>query len=68
MALRRLSGDDCESADWTCPGLWGDDELPDDVDDVVAVGVLLDPSPVPLGKGEAAIQLSRRVIRDARIG
>lgn len=66
MALRRLSGDDCENADWTCPGLWDDDELREEVD-VIAVGVLLDPSPVPLGKGEAAIRLPRRVIRDARI-
>lgn len=67
MALRRLSGEDCFDEDGSCPGLWDDDELPDDAD-VIAVGVLPDPSPVPLGKGEVAMRIPRRVILDARIG
>lgn len=45
--------------------MWDEDEMPEDV---IAVGKLLDPSPVPLGEGEAAIRLPRQVIRDARIG
>jgi hypothetical protein len=36
-------------------------------EDVIAVGTLLDPSPVPLGEGEVAIQLPRRVIGDAKL-
>jgi hypothetical protein len=64
MALRRLSSE-CESADWSCPGIWDDDEMPEV--DVIAVGRLLDPSPVPLGSGQVAIRLSRRVVRDAQI-
>jgi len=63
MAIRRLSGE-CERVDMTCSGIWEDDELPDDV---IAVAPLLDPSPVPLGPGEGAIRLSRRVVRNARI-
>lgn len=63
MAIRRLSAD-CEDGDWTCPGVWDDDEYPEDV---TAVGKLLDPSPVPLGEGEVAIRIPRRVITDARI-
>lgn len=61
MALRRLSG----GKDETSSGLWDEDQM---LDDVIAVGMLLDPSPVPLGEGEVAIRLPRRVIRDARIG
>jgi len=64
MAIRRLSGE-CEDADWSCPSIWEDDELPEDV---IVVGPLSKSSPVPLGPGEGAILLSRRVVRDARIG
>jgi hypothetical protein len=64
MAIRRLS-EECWEADGSCNGIWDDDEYPQDV---TAVGKLLDPSPVPLREGEAAaIRISRRVIRDARI-
>ncbi len=62
MALRRLSGN---GEDETSPGLWDEDQAPEDV---IAVGTLLDPSPVPLGEGEVAIRLPRRVIGDAKIG
>lgn len=62
MALRRLSGD-CN--DEASPGLWDEDQMREDV---IAVGTLLVPSPVPLGEGEVAIRLPRRVIRDAKIG
>jgi hypothetical protein len=62
MAIRRLS-DTCEDG-ITCPGIWEDDEFPEDV---IAVAPLLDPSPVPLGPGEGAIRLPRRVVREARI-
>lgn len=62
MALRQLS---CSCLDKiTCPGVWEDDEYPEDV---IGVGKLLDPSPVPLGPGEGAIRLPRQVVRDARI-
>lgn len=64
MAMRRLSGD-CEDNAWTCPGVWEDGE---DSEDVTVVGILLDPSPVPLGEGEAAIRIPRRLIAEARIG
>lgn len=63
MAIRQLSGD-CFEDDGSCPGVWDDDGCPEDV---VAVGKLLDPSPVPLGEGEVAIRIPRRVITDARI-
>lgn len=55
MALRRLSGD-WENADWTCPGVWEDDDC---LEDAVVVGELVDPSPVPVGPGKVAIRLSR---------
>lgn len=62
MALRQLS---CSCLDKiTCPGVWEDDDCPEDV---IAVGMLLDPPPVPLGPGERAIRLPRQVLRDARI-
>ncbi|MGH3854248.1 MAG: hypothetical protein ACRDR6_12300 [Pseudonocardiaceae bacterium] len=62
MAIRRLS-DACEDG-LSCPGIWEDDALPEDV---IVVAALLDPSPVPLGPGECAILLPRRVVRDSRI-
>jgi hypothetical protein len=64
MALRRLFGDREDEIE-TCPGLWEEDQMPEDV---IAVGTLLDPSPVPLGEGEVAIRLPRQVIVDAKIG
>ncbi|MGH3922721.1 MAG: hypothetical protein ACRDTT_07625, partial [Pseudonocardiaceae bacterium] len=54
----------CKDGDWTCPSIWDDDEIPEDV---IAVGRLLDPSPVPLGPGKVAIRLPRQVVRDAGI-
>ncbi len=64
MALRRLSGN-CEQDDFTCPGVWEDDEH---VDDIVIVGDRVDPSLAPpLGPGEAAVRLRRQVVRDARV-
>jgi hypothetical protein len=64
MALRRLPGDREDEIE-PSPGLWEEDRIPEDV---IAVGELLDPSPVPLGEGEVAIRLPRRVIVDAKIG
>lgn len=64
MAIRRVSGD-CFEDDGTCDGIWDDDEY---AEHVTAVGKLLDPSPVPLGEGEAAIRILRRVVRDAKLG
>jgi hypothetical protein len=61
MAIRRLS-DLCEDR-ISCPGVWGEDEYPEDI---VAVGKLVDPSPVPLGPGMVAIRLPRRVVRGAK--
>jgi hypothetical protein len=63
MAIRRLSSE-CEEDDGTCSGVWEDDEYPEHV---IAVAPLLDPSPVPVGPGEGAIRLPRRVVHDARI-
>lgn len=63
MTLRRLSSD-CESADWSCPGVWEEGEY---LDDVIVVGTRIDPSPVPLGPGQVAIRLPRRVVRNAQI-
>ncbi len=56
--LRRLSGE-CRDVT-TCPGVWAID-----TDDVVFVGFALEQSPVPLGPGELAIRLPKRVLRDA---
>ncbi len=63
MALRRLAGGcmDVES----CPGIWVDDQHPDHV---LVVGVALEPSPVPLGPGEAVVRLPRQTVHDASIG
>lgn len=63
MTIRRLSGD-CQDSDWTCDGMYAEDEYPEHA---IAVGKLLDPSPVPLGPGEGAIRILRRVVRDAGI-
>jgi hypothetical protein len=62
MGLRRLSGQ-CEDIE-TCPGVWEADQYPDDV---IVVGELLEPSPVPLGPGEGAVRLSRHVVCDAKV-
>lgn len=64
MAIRRLSGD-CKDADWTCPGIWEDDDYPEDF---VVVGPLFDPSRVPLGPDEGVIRISRQLVRDAQTG
>jgi hypothetical protein len=49
----------------TCPGVWVDDQYPDDV---IVVGILLASSPVPLGPGETAVRLCRRTLADANLG
>lgn len=64
MALRRLSGDREDEIE-AFPGLWEEEQIPEDV---ITVGELLDPSPVPLDAGEVAIRLPRQVIIDAKIG
>lgn len=63
MAIRQLSGL-CEDR-ISCPGVWEEDEY---LEDVIMVGTLLDPSPVPVGPGKVAIRLHRRVVGDAKIG
>jgi len=63
MTLRRLSGA-CSGDDDPCHGIWDDDHP----DEVIVVGDLLDPSPVPLSPGEVAIRVRRQVVRDARVG
>jgi hypothetical protein len=61
MAVRRISGDrECKDG-WTCPGVW--EERPAAAD-LVVVGQLLEPSPVPLGPGEVAVRIPRAVLRD----
>lgn len=57
MALKRLSGH-CDDDVVTCPGVWEDDERPDDI---VIVGDLVDPAAAPdLGPGEGAVRLRRQ--------
>lgn len=64
MALRRLSGE-CDFDDVACHGVWEDDE---GFEELVMVGDVIDPaSAPPLGPGEGAIRIRRRVVRDARI-
>lgn len=63
MVLRRLSVE-CKDGDGNPSSMWIDEDIPDDV---IVVDRLLDPSPVPLGLGEAAILLSRQLVRDAEI-
>jgi hypothetical protein len=62
MTTRRLGGNDECKDGWTCPGVW---EEHVGAADVVVVGELLDPSPVPLGAGEVAVRIPRAVLRDA---
>ncbi|MGH3821562.1 MAG: hypothetical protein ACRDRA_01765 [Pseudonocardiaceae bacterium] len=38
-----------------------------DIEDVVIVGDVLDPSPVPLGAGERAIRIRRRIVKSANL-
>lgn len=59
--LRRVSGE-CQDVT-TCPGVWIDAG-----EDVIVVSVVLEPSPVPLGPGECAVRLPRRLLRDADLG
>ena len=64
MAVRRLDGeDDCKDG-WTCPGVWEEHAA---AADVVVVGQLLEPSPVPLGSGEVAVRVPRAVLRNAKL-
>ena len=54
MSIRKLAGL-CEDRK-SCSGVWEDDRSPEDA---IIVGQLLEPSPVSLGPGEAAIRLSK---------
>lgn len=63
MSLRRLSVNG-EDDDQNSASIWIDDDLPGEI---IVVDRLLDRSPVPLGPGEAALLLSRKLVRDARI-
>mgnify|MGYP000243863705 CR=1 FL=1 len=62
MAVRRLAGV-CEDKK-TCPGVWTDDGYPEDV---IVVSEQLEPSPVPLGAGEAAVRVRRQIVHEARL-
>ncbi|MGH3793536.1 MAG: hypothetical protein ACRDRT_00660 [Pseudonocardiaceae bacterium] len=62
MTLRRLSVDETCKDGYTCPGVWADEG-----EEVIIVGEVLDPSPVPLAPGERAVRLRRQVIRDAHL-
>jgi hypothetical protein len=63
MALRRVATEPEQCKDgYTCPGIWVDDDP--DIDQVVIVGKDLDPSPVPLGPGERAIRIRRKMLRN----
>lgn len=59
--LRRVSGE-CQDVT-TCPGVWVDAS-----ENVIVVGAVLEPSPVPLGPGERAVRLPRRLLVDADLG
>lgn len=63
MAIRQLATE-CNGKDG-CPGVWAEDGDPDDV---IVVGQVVDPCPLPLGAGEVAVRLRRRTIADAVAG
>lgn len=63
MTLRQLAGQ-CDDKT-TCPGVWIDDDQPDDA---IIVGAHLVRSPVPLAPGEVAVRLSVQLLRDAHGG
>lgn len=62
MTIRKLAGA-CDDAD-SYPGVWEDDQSPGDA---IIVGMVLDPSPVPLGPGEIAVRVNKQLIRDANV-
>lgn len=64
MSLRQLSTEACKDG-LTCPGVWVDDEAPEDV---VVVGRVLPSGAVPLGVGEVAVRLRRQTIVTAGLG
>lgn len=62
--LHRLSVDEqCEDVS-TCQSVWGDDQV---LDDLVIVGRPVAPGTVPMGKGEVAVRIRRRIVADAKI-
>jgi hypothetical protein len=63
MALRQLAGQ-CDDKT-TCPGVWIDEDQPDEV---IIVGAHLVQAPVPLGPGEVAVRLSIQLLQDTRLG
>jgi len=61
VAWKQLSGD-CKDGN-TCPSVWADEEgAPGDV---IVVGSVVDPSVVPVGPGEVAVRLRRRLLSEA---
>lgn len=64
MALERKSVDSSCKDGFTCPSVWADDG---DLDNVVVVGEVLDPAPIPVGPGEIAVRVRRQVIQDANL-
>lgn len=65
MVLRRVASDEECKDGYTCPGVWVDDDP--DIQDVVIVGVDLDPSPLPLGAGERAVRIPREIVQRANL-
>ncbi|MGQ0773936.1 MAG: hypothetical protein ACT4NY_05890 [Pseudonocardiales bacterium] len=65
MVLRRVATDELCKDGYTCHGVWVDDDP--GIGDVVIVGEDLDPSPVPLGTGERAIRIRRRIVQSANL-
>lgn len=63
MAIRQLATE-CRDKDG-CPGVWEDDG---DLVNVIVVGEVVDPCPVPLGAGEVAVRLRRQTVADAVTG
>ncbi|MEO6087451.1 MAG: hypothetical protein ABIQ18_30505 [Umezawaea sp.] len=64
MSLRQLSTEACKDG-LTCPGVWVDDEVPEDV---IVVGKVMPSGVVPLGQGEVAVRLRRQTIVAAGLG
>lgn len=64
MTWHRGSVDESCKDGYTCPAVWANEKDPSDV---MIVGVVLDPSPVPLAPGERAVRIPRQVIKDANL-
>lgn len=59
MTFRRLATT-CKSGK-TCPGIWADDDNPDEA---IVVGKVVSPAQVSVGLDEIAVRIPRQLLRD----